>query len=165
MTNNETKNEVCCPKFDPAPWEGKTLVWDNKLFIRESIPVFFHIPWPPMITKVMTSLWNKATAAAAGGELRDFLCLTYDPSPWKCEYYLAVSKEVSGSENVKLSGTFMTKVFDGPYSAVPKWVKEMDSYLAGQGKKALKYYINYTTCPKCAKKYGHNYVVFFAQVA
>ena len=25
-------------------------------------------------------------------------------------------------------------------------------------------YFYYTTCPKCAKKHGHNYVVGFAQV-
>jgi 6-pyruvoyl-tetrahydropterin synthase len=47
---------------------------------------------------------------------------------------------------------------------VPKWVKEMDKYLAEQGKKASRYYFYYTTCPKCAKIHGHNYVVAFAQV-
>lgn len=26
-------------------------------------------------------------------------------------------------------------------------------------------YFHYTTCPKCAKKYGHNYVVLFTEVA
>lgn len=25
---------ACCPKFDPAPWDGKTLVWKDKLFIK-----------------------------------------------------------------------------------------------------------------------------------
>lgn len=27
-----------------------------------------------------------------------------------------------------------------------------------------KYYFHYTSCPKCAKIYGHNYVVAFAKV-
>ena len=58
----------------------------------------------------------------------------------------------------------MTKVFDGPYSAVPKWIKEMDAYVKSQGKQPLKYYFYYTTCPKCIKVHGHNYVVAFAQV-
>ena len=35
---------------------------------------------------------------------------------------------------------------------------------ASQGKKAGKYYFYYTSCPKCAKKYGHNYIVAFAEV-
>jgi len=168
MPNNKNLNnklpETCCPPFNPEPWQEKTLVWDNKLFIKDSIPELFHMPWPSMIGKVMERMWKKTEAAGASGEAADFLCLAYDPSPWKCEYYLAVSKEVPNAENVKLSGTFVTKVFDGPYNSVPKWMKETDAYLAKQNKKALKYYFFYTSCPKCAKKYGHNYVVVFAQI-
>ena len=77
---------------------------------------------------------------------------------------MAVEKEVPDANNVKLSGTFLTKVFDGPYNAVPKWIKQMDEYVAEKGRKTKKYYFHYTTCPKCAKIYGHNYVVAFAQV-
>ena len=156
--------EVCCPKFDPKKWDEKEFEWKNKKFIKDSIPEIFHMPWPPMVGAVMTRMWEKAQKSKAIKDPTDFLCLAYDPSPWKCEYYLAVDKEVSDAENVNLSGTFITKVFDGPYSNVPKWIKEMDEYVAKKGKKVVKYYFNYTTCPKCAKKYGHNYVVAFAQV-
>ncbi|MDD4358922.1 MAG: hypothetical protein PHY30_03860 [Candidatus Pacebacteria bacterium] len=92
------------------------------------------------------------------------MCLVYDPSAWKSEYYISVNKEVLGVENVRLSGTFLTKVFDGPYNDVPKWIKGMDEYLKNKGKQAKKYYFYYTTCPKCAKIYGHNYVVAFAEI-
>lgn len=77
---------------------------------------------------------------------------------------ITVTKDVPGADNVKLSGTFLTKVFDGPYNAVPKWLKEMDHYVESKGKKTKKYYFYFTTCPKCAKKYRHNYVVAFAEV-
>jgi hypothetical protein len=40
----------------------------------------------------------------------------------------------------------------------------MDQYVKASGKKTKKYYFYYTTCPKCAKKYGNNYVVAFAEV-
>jgi len=60
--------------------------------------------------------------------------MAYDPSPWKSELYLAVAKEVPGAKNVALSGAFFTKVFDGPYNAVPKWIKEMDSQIASQAR-------------------------------
>ena len=164
MTHDKTPNQPCCPEFDPEPWDRKTLVWQDKPFIRDSIPEFLHIPWPPMVGKVMGRLWKKAEEAGAAPELKDFLCLAYDPSPWKCEFHLAVTKEVPGADNVKLSGTFLTRVFDGPYNAVPKWIKEMDHYVAEQSKRVQKYYFHYTTCPKCAKLRGHNYVVAFAQV-
>lgn len=42
--------------------------------------------------------------------------------------------------------------------------KNWDTLVAGKGKKAIKYYFYYTTCPKCARKYGHNYIVAFAEV-
>jgi len=40
----------------------------------------------------------------------------------------------------------------------------MNSFIALKGKAAKKTYIFYTTCPKCAKVYGKNYVVILAEV-
>jgi len=65
---------------------------------------------------------------------------------------------------VKFSGTYLTKVFDDPYNDVPKWIKELAPYVVAKGKSVKKWFFYYTTCPKCAKKYGHNYVVTFAKV-
>jgi hypothetical protein len=155
---------VCCPVFNPAIWDGKTVVFSEKLFVKKATPQLFHMPLPGTIGKMMTKSWAAIEAAQAKPADADFLWLAYDPSPWKCEHYIHVTHEVPGLENVKLSGTFMAKVFDGPFNHVPKWIKEMDAYLANQGKHAKKYYFYYTTCPKCAKKYGHNYVVVFAEI-
>ena len=162
MDNKDS--EQCCPEFDPKPWDEKTHLWKNKPFIKDTIPQLFHMPWPPIIGRMVQRQWEKAEKAGAAPKLKDFLWLSYDPSPWKSEHYIAVTKEVPDAENVKLSGTFISRVFDGPYNAVPKWIKEMDQYLADQQKKAKKYYVYYTTCPKCAKNTGHNYAVVFAQV-
>ncbi len=156
--------EECCQKFNPKPWDEKTHIWKNKLFIKETMPQFLHMPLPWLIGKMITRMWKKAEDAKAAPDLKDFLWLAYDPSPWKSENYIYVTKEVPNALNVKLSGTFISKVFDGPYNQVPVWLKEMDAYLAEKGKKAKKYYFYYTTCPKCAKKYGHNYVVAFAEI-
>jgi hypothetical protein len=90
--------------------------------------------------------------------------LAYDPSPWKSEFYISVTKEVPGAKNVTISGSFISKVFEGPYNAVPKWIKEMDEYLSSINKKGKRYLFYYTTCPKCAKIYGKNYVVAFAEI-
>lgn len=156
--------DQCCSKFNPRPWEGKTHRWKKKLFIKDTLPQLFHMPWPPMIGRMIHRQWEKAKKAGAAPKLKDFLWLAYDPSPWKSEHYIAVTKEVPDAENVTLSGTFISKVFDGPFNAAPKWVKEMEAYLAEKGQKVKKYYFYFTTCPKCAKKYGHNYVVIFGQV-
>lgn len=164
MSQAETISNPCCPKFDTIPWDEKTHQWQEKLFIKDSIPQLFHIPLPWTINQTMERMWNKAQEAQAVPDLKDFLILAYDPSPWKSEFYLAVAKEVPGTENVKLTGTFLSKVFDGPYQNVPQWIKDMDTYVATKGKTTQKYYFYFTTCPKCAKIHGHNYVVAFAQV-
>ncbi len=157
-------NDTCCLEFDPAPWDGVSHEWSEKRFIKDSIPQILHIPLPSMYRRKLTRMWDLATAAGAAPEMKDFLFLAYDPSPWKSELYLAVTAEVPGADNVKLSGRFYSKVFDGPPNAVPKWIKEMDRYLAEQQEHAARYYFYFTTCPRCAKKYGHNYVVTLAEV-
>jgi hypothetical protein len=161
---NNDSQQICCPEFNPEPFEGKEFIWQDKLFIKEAIPQFFHIPLPWVFGKAVVRMFHKIEVAGAKPEEKDVLMLSYDPSPWRSELYMTTTKEVSDAENVKLSGTFLTRVFDGPYSAVPKWIKVMDKYVTEKGKTVKKYYFYYTTCPKCAKKYGKNYVVVFAQV-
>jgi hypothetical protein len=158
------QQQPCCPKFAPDRWDDKVHVWKDKRFIKDSIPVFWHIPWPPMIGRLMRRMWVKVVLADASPELEGFLALANDPTPWRTEFYMTTTKEVPDAENVILSGTFVSKVFDGPYQAAPKWIKEMDQLLASQNRKAKKYYFHYTSCPKCAKIYGHNYVVVFAEI-
>jgi len=164
MTHKNEDSDICCPEFNKEPWDEKTHIWKNKLFIKDNVRLFLHIPLPSSMKRTIGSMWKKAEAAKADPEVKDFILMATDPSPWKSELYMSVTKEVPDAENVKLSGTFLTKVFDGPYNAVPKWIKEMDKFVSSKGKKTKKYYFYYTTCPKCAKKYGHNYAVAIAQV-
>lgn len=109
-------------------------------------------------------MWKKAQDAGAAPEMKDFLLLAYDPSPWKSELYMSVTKEVPDAENVRFTGTFISKVFDGPYNHIPKYLNEFRRYLVLKDLTAKKYYFYYTYCPKCAKKYGHNYIVAFAEI-
>jgi len=41
----------------------------------------------------------------------------------------------------------------------------MDDYAIAERKKIAKYYLFYAYCPKCAKKYKHNYIVVLAEIA
>lgn len=157
-------NDVCCPEFDPTLWDNKKHVWTNKLFLKNSVPEILHMPLPGTFGRAISKMWKKATEAGAAPELKDSLLLAHDPSPFRGELYLLITKEIPGEENVRLSGTFMSKVFDGPYSKVPKYMQEMDQYLSSLNLKAKKYYFYYAYCPKCAKKYGHNYIVSLVEV-
>ncbi|MDD5590997.1 MAG: hypothetical protein PHY18_03605 [Dehalococcoidales bacterium] len=163
MTRNDRNNE-CCPKFDPEPWQEKEVIWKDRHFIKETIPQFMHIPLPGTFGKAVSRMWGKIEDARAKPDMNDFIMLSAESSPWKGEIYMTTTKEVPNAENVKFSGTYLTKVFDGPYNDVPKWIKEMAPFVAKKGKSVKKWLFYYTTCPKCAKKYGHNYVVTFAEV-
>ena len=160
MEKENKKNDECCPKFDPTLWKDRTFDWTDKLFATDKVTCLFHIPlnMGPVITKMMRKI------EAENAFSPDFLMLSYDPSPWASEQFLPVVKEVTGLKHVKLSGNFITKVFEGPYQEAKNWHTEMYSLAQAQGKTAIRVYFYYTTCPKCAKKYGKNYVVGFAQV-
>lgn len=163
MTKHDSDTQ-CCPKFDPEPWHDKEIVWKDKLFIKDTVIQFMHMPLPGVFGKTVARMWKKIEDAGANPDIKDFIMLATESSPWKGELYINATTEVPNAENVKLSGTYITKVFDGPYNAVPKWVNEMSQYVSQKGKTVKKYYFYYTTCPKCAKVYGHNYVVAFAEV-
>ena len=94
----------------------------------------------------------------------DILLLFADPSAFRSDLYLSVTVKVPNANNTDISGTFMSKVFDGAYKEVPKFIKRMGAYLNKQHKKAKNYYLHYAYCPKCAKEAGHNYMVLLAEV-
>lgn len=153
-------NEECCVKFSPELWDQKEFTWQNKLFLKDTVPQIFHIP--VNFGKVVTRMWKKIEAADA--KPKEFLMLAYDPSPWKCELYITIDKEIPGGENVTMSGDYLTKVYDGPFQECGKFFADMQQYVTSKGKTAKKIYFNYIYCPKCAKKFGHNYIVAFAEV-
>jgi hypothetical protein len=161
----QEENE-CCPKFDPQPWEGVTHEWKDKIFIQDSIKQFMHMPLPGQYHKVIGRMWAEAEKyQVATTDMKDFMILSYDPSPWKSELYMTVTAEHPDLKNVvKISGTFISKTFDGPFQHVPKYMKETEKYVQRLGKTVKKYYFYFTTCPKCAKKYGHNYIVVLAEI-
>jgi len=157
---SQVKPTGCCPPFDPAPWQEKSIVWKDKIFVIDHITSFMHIPLN-MGGKVVRNV-NLINAAKA--EPPQQLMLFDEKSPWGADIYIDVSKEVPGAKMGTLSGTFLTKVFEGPFKDSGKWAQAMSDYVKSKGKTTKKLYYSYTTCPKCAKAYGKNYVVLFARV-
>jgi len=157
---NNVENTGCCPKFNPEPWDLKEINWKDKIFIKDSVKSFFHIP----INFGSVVVRNMKMIKSAGAANPDNIMLSDEKSLWRSDVYIAVSKEISGAKNEKISGSFLTKVFEGPYQNAGKWAKEMDDYVKSKGKAIKKMYFWYTTCPKCAKVYGKNYTVILAQI-
>jgi len=155
----EQSETGCCPRFNPEPWDEKEVIWQDRLFIKDHVKSFLHIPLG--FGKVMVKNMERIKEADA---LADQPLMLSDDTLWRTDIYIAVSKEVPGAEMVRISGTFLTKVFEGPYRNAGRWVKEMKAYVKLKGKEIGKMYFFYTTCPKCAQFYGKNYTVILAQV-
>lgn len=156
----EQSETGCCPRFNPEPWDGKEVTLQDRLFVKDHVRSFLHIPLN--FGKVMIK--NMDRIQKAGALAPEPLMLSDEKSLWGSDIYIAVSKEVPGAEMARISGTFLTKAFEGPYKNMGKWVKEMEGYVKSKGKEIKKMYFFYTTCPKCAKFYGKNYTVILATV-
>jgi hypothetical protein len=152
----------CCPVFQPQDWDGQIFVFEQKPFLKVSTRSLFHIPlnMGPVMQRA-----SEMIERADAGNKREYLMLSHESSPWKADHYLSVEKEIPDAEIVPLSGRFLAKVFEGSFNQQPQWHEQLMQFAAAQGHRVLDTYFFYTTCPKCAKVYGKNYVVGFAQIA
>ena len=160
MKSDSETSSTCCPEFDPKPWDNQLFEWKNKKFIKDSVFTLFFMP--VNFGKVMIRL-NKVISDA-GAEIPEWLCLSDHTSRWNMDIYLAVDKEIPGVANTSLSGKYFSKVYEGPFRDTGKWCKDFENVLKSKGLNQKKMYMWYTTCPKCAKKYGKNYVVILANI-
>ena len=156
--NNQ--NQECCPKFDPEPWDNKTFEWDNKKFIKGRVFTLFFMPinFGFVVKKLMAQI-EKARAKA-----EDWMGLSDHTSKWNMDLYVAVDREIPGAVNTALSGKFYSKVYEGDFKETGKWCNDFENLVKSKGLNIKKWYMWYTTCPKCAKKYGKNYVVIIGRV-
>ncbi len=153
------EKQTCCPKFDPAPWDGKTFEWKDKKFIQDKVFTLFHMPvnFGTVVKRMMAKIEK------AGAKTPDWMGLSDHTSSWNMDLYIAVDKEIPGTKNTTLSGQFFSKVYEGPFKDTGKWCKDFAALVKNKNLNINKWYMWYTTCPKCAQKYGKNYVVIIGK--
>lgn len=159
-TRYDNTETGCCAKLDRSVWDEKTFEWKDKLFLKDHMRAFQHIP---LNYGSVISRDNAAIEQAEAYPERP-LWLTEEVSPWGSDIYVAVDRDVPNAFMTRLSGQFMSKVFEGPYRNIGKWIHAMEEFVAASGRSIEKTYFFYATCPKCAKHFGKNEVVLFAQV-
>ena len=158
MTDNPTG---CCPRFKPDGWDAQDLHFQEKLFVRAKTKSVAHMPIN------MGAVFRKTFKAIEEADARsdeDFIVMSRDKSAWSAEHLFSVQHDVPGQEMVRLNGDFLTAVFEGPYKELPRWHEQAVRGAKARGKEPGDVYFFYTTCPKCAKTYGKNYVVAVTQV-
>ena len=158
MSTNETG---CCPKFDPVGWDGKILHFKDKKFLRAITRSVMHVPinMGSVFTRVQMAIEENDTKDPA-----DYLVLSRDLSASEAEHLFAVDVNIPGEEMTTLSGDFLTRVFEGPYRHAKNWDHDMRVAATAAGHTAKRVFMFYTTCPRCARTYGKNYVVGFAEL-
>ncbi len=154
------KEEVCCLKFDPAPWDNKTFTWNNKKFIKDKVFTLFYMPvnFGGVMKRCQEKIEKTGTVGA------DAMWLSDHTSKWNMDLYISVDTKVEDAENVVMSGNFFSKVYEGNFKDTGKWMEDFERFTTEKGMAVKKMFMWYTTCPKCAKKYGKNYVVIIGQL-
>lgn len=158
MSDNPTG---CCPKFNPQGWDGRYLHFKNKPFVKATTRGLLHVPinMGPVFTRVQEHIEDAGAQDPDG-----YFVLSRDLSATEAEHFFAVTCDVDDEEMMLLSGDFMTRVFEGPYRQAKTWVHEMETAAEAAGKRAKRTFMFYTTCPKCARAYGKNYIIGVTEV-
>jgi hypothetical protein len=151
----------CCPPFDPATWKNATVVWRDKPFVTDHVHCLLHVPLDMGRRVVKNQRWIEAAQARPEHPLM----LSTDTSAWGADLFIEVTRPVPNARMATLSGTFSTRVYEGPYHHAGAWIADMRRRMAEQGQPLGRIYFGYTTCPRCAKAYGKNYVILFAEHA
>ena len=111
----------CCAKLDAGLWDGRRLEWNEKPFLKDHIRSLLHVPlnFGSVISR------DHAAIEEAEAYPEEPIWLSDEVSPWGSDVYVAVDRDVPNAKIERLSGTFLTKVFEGPYRNVGKWMEQM----------------------------------------
>ena len=85
--------QVCCPPFDPKPWQRKFVSFDHQTFVKVKVRTFSYMPlnFGSVMTKAQSQI------EAAGAKVVDNIALSNHLSRWTMEVLIAVDTEVSQS--------------------------------------------------------------------
>lgn len=152
--------DQCCSEFKPELWDEKILEWNKKLFVKTNVCTLFYIPlnFGRKMTKLV-KLYEQNKV-----QFTDEMCITKHLSPWKMDLFLGADKALPGYESLEFTGKYFFKVYEGSFNETGKWTKDFVKILSEKSLKHQDILYWYTTCPKCAKKYGKNYVVLIAKI-
>jgi len=151
----------CCPVFHPENYDNCVFDLSDYHFIKSSTLSFMYIPIN------MDSVFTRTIKAIDDSKQTyedQYLILSKDVSPFKCDHYFLTKGNVEGYSTERILGHYYSKVYDGEFKEISNWIKEFKQFLEKQTKPVKDLFVFYTTCPNCAKVYGHNYIVLFGKI-
>ena len=153
--------EKCCPKLIKGDWDKKEVQWKEKPFYKTKYYSLFHIPinFGGVVRKAMEEITSR------GLDEEPVMMFSKEDSMFSATLLISLRRDAKDLETVKLSGRYISMIFENGYRQTSKWVGEVRRYVEGQGKVAKELLFWYVTCPRCAKKYGKTQTVIFTKVA
>jgi hypothetical protein len=153
-------NQECCKVLSPAEWDKKEIIWRDKPFYKDHYLAFLHVPIN-FGGKIIKGL----EIVKEGGLFAEQMVLTRNDTLWGADLLIPISRNAKRFETEVLSGKFMTRLFEGQYGDMRRWINETKKWCEGKGTKVQEFIFWYATCPKCSKKRGDKaQVVVFAKV-
>ena len=153
--------EKCCPKLVKEDWDRKEVQWKEKPFHKTKYYSLFHIPinFGGVVKKAMEEI------ASRGLDEEQVMMFSKEDSMFSSTLLLSLRGDAEDLETVKLSGRYISMIFENGYRQTSKWIGKVRRYVEEQDKVAKELLFWYVTCPRCAKKYGKTQTVIFAKVA
>ena len=92
----EESETGCCLRFNPEPWDEKEITFQDRLFVKDHVRSFFHIPLN--FGKVMVRNMERISEAKALP--KEPLLLSDEKSLWGSDIYIAVEKEIPETQKM-----------------------------------------------------------------
>jgi len=122
--NMDAPGTARCPKFDPIGWDGRHLSFHDQPFVRATTRSLVHDPFNmgQVLTRVQGHIED------AGAQDPDHISdLSRDQSATEDEHFFRVTGDVPGENMIRLSGDFITRVFEGSNRQANNRVHEMET--------------------------------------
>ncbi|MGC8201312.1 hydrolase [Aliiroseovarius sp. PTFE2010] len=122
--NMNAPETACCPKFDPKGWDGRHLSFHGQPIVRATTRSLVHDPIN--MGQVFTRVQGHIEDAGAQ-DPDDIFVLSRDQSATEGEHFFRVIGDVPGEDVIRLSGDFITRVFEGSNRQANNRVHEMET--------------------------------------
>ena len=72
---------------------------------------------------------NMGALEGASASTDTKMALSDENSLWGADVYIEVTKDIPEANMSAISGTFLSRVLEGPYHDMRKWIKEMKAFV------------------------------------
>jgi len=152
--------DQCCKILSPAEWDKKEIVWRDKPFYRSHYFSFFRVP-VNLGAKIVAGMRKIEEAGLADEQMM----LSRNDTMWGADLLIPIKGKSDVFDIEMITGRFLTRLFEGHYGDMGKWIRETKIWCRGKGLEPEELIFWYATCPKCAKKFGDKtQAVVFAKV-